>query len=244
MLSRIERVSATEAVVDQMISLIRRGDLRPGDKLPSEFELMEMLGVGRSTLREAKQVLISLGLIEAYPGRGSFVMELGPDDAINQEIVALLIADEHIMALYEARALLEVQISALAAARATEDDLTELELALEALAQAVAAGESVYDLAMEFHLALVKAAHNPVLVTLYQPIATLLQEHQRPLYERLSDPAVELCQHQEILASIRQRDSALAQATMRRHLDYVMNTTQQAAPEAVEQQQVAVSNTR
>jgi GntR family transcriptional repressor for pyruvate dehydrogenase complex len=233
MLNRIERVSATEAVVDQLISLIRRGDLRPGDKLPSEFELMEMLGVGRSTLREAKRVLISLGLVEAHAGRGSFVMELGPDDAINPEVVTLLIADAHVMALYEARAVLEVQISALAAERATDEDLVELEIALGALARAVSAGESVYDLAMEFHLILVKAAHNPVLVTLYQPIATLLQEHQRPVYERLSDPAVELRQHREILASIRQRDSALAQATMRRHLDYVMGTTLKAAPEAV-----------
>jgi GntR family transcriptional repressor for pyruvate dehydrogenase complex len=228
MLNRIERVSATDAVVEQLISLVRSGDLRPGDKLPSEVELMEALGVGRSTLREAKRVLISLGLVEAHPGRGSFVMELGPDDAINREIVSLLIADEHIMALYEARALLEVQISGLAAQRATDEDLAELELALDRVGEAAAAGEGVYDLAMEFHLILVKAAHNPVLVTLYQPISTLLQEHQRPIYERLSDPEVELRQHREILASVRRRDSALAQDTMRRHLEYVLSTTQHA----------------
>jgi DNA-binding FadR family transcriptional regulator len=85
---------------------------------------------------------------------------------------------------------------------------------------------------MEFHLILVKAAHNPVLVTLYQPIAGLLQEHQRPIYEQLSDPQGELRQHREIFASIQQRDSALARETMRRHLDYVLSTTRRAVPEA------------
>lgn len=112
------------------------------------------------------------------------------------------------------------------------EDLANLEAALNTLAQAVAARKSVHDIGMAFRLILVKAAHNPVLTTLYQSVAGLLQEHRRPSYELRSDPQAELRQRQEIFASIRQRDSALARDTMRRHLDYVLTTTRRAVPEA------------
>jgi GntR family transcriptional repressor for pyruvate dehydrogenase complex len=173
-----------------------------------------------------------MGLIEAHPGRGSFVKEISPDAAINPDIVSVLLADEHIWALHEARELLEVQIAGLAAQRATEDDLVAIEGALRKLEDAVATGQSVYDPGLEFHFALVKAAHNPVLVNLYHPIMGLLQEYQRPVYEEYSDAQAEIEQHRDIFESVRQGDSKLAQETMRKHLGYVISTTKQAIPEA------------
>jgi len=224
-LSRIERVSTTEAIVDQLIAQMRRGDLRPGDRLPSEVELMRMLGVGRSSIREAKQILVSKGIIEAHPGRGSFVCQPGIGAAIDAEVFSLLVADEHVRDLYEARGLLEAQIVGLAAQRATAEDLARIEAALRNMELAASLGESVYDAGMEFHLALVRAAHNPVLERLYEPIVGLLQAHQRPIYERLSDPTLELEQHRQILACVLGRDSDEAMAAMRQHLAYVATTT-------------------
>lgn len=228
MLNQIERVTTTQAIVDQIIDTMKRGQLKPGDKLPSENELMVRLGVGRSSIREAKQILSAMGLIEAYPGRGSFIKEVSPDTFIDPDIAWLLLADEHVWALHEARELIEVQVARLAAERATDDDLAEMESILLGLEKMVRAGESVYDIGGEFHLALVKAAHNPVLLSLYQPIMGLLQEYQRPIYERYSDPESELSHHREIYESICQRDGELAQKTMHEHLQYVAHATKQA----------------
>ena len=231
MLSQVERVTTTQAIVDQIISLMKRGELKPGDKLPSENELMQRLGVGRSSIREAKQTLTAMGLIEAYPGRGSFVKEVGPEAFIDPDIAWLLLADEHVWALHEAREILEVQVARLAAQRATEEDLVAMQRALQKLAHAVDAGESVYDAGMEFHLALVKAAHNDVLVNLYQPIMGLLQAYQRPVYEQHSDAQAELEHHRTIYESVRQGDGIQAAETMRHHLEYVSSTTKKAMRE-------------
>jgi GntR family transcriptional repressor for pyruvate dehydrogenase complex len=228
MLNQVERITTTQAIVDQIIDSMKRGELKPGDRLPSENEMMVSLGVGRSSIREAKQILSAMGLIEAYPGRGSFIKKVTPETFIDPDIAWLLLADEHVWALHEARELLEVQVARLAAERATKEDLAAMESALIRLEEFVRAGESVYDVAGEFHQALVRAAHNPVLVSLYQPIIGLLQEYQRPIYERYSDPQAELSDHRKIYESICQRDSALVQKTMHEHLQYVAHTTKQA----------------
>jgi GntR family transcriptional repressor for pyruvate dehydrogenase complex len=207
MLNQIERVTTTQAIVDQIIDTMKRG---------------------RSSIREAKQILSAMGLIEVCPGRGSFIKGVSPDTFIDPDIAWLLLADEHVWALHEARELLEVQVARLAAERATEDDLAEMESALLRLEEIIRAGESVYDVAGEFHLALVKAAHNPVLIGLYQPIKGLLHEYQRPIYEQYSDPESELAHHREIYESICRRDGELAQKTMHEHLQYVAHTTKQA----------------
>jgi len=83
MFKGVKTINTKQAIVHQLISLIKRGSLKPGDKLPSENELMEMLKVGRSSIREAKQILAAMNLIETRPGQGSFVKEVGPETVIN-----------------------------------------------------------------------------------------------------------------------------------------------------------------
>jgi GntR family transcriptional repressor for pyruvate dehydrogenase complex len=133
-------------------------------------------------------------------------------------------------ALYETRELLEVQVARLVAERATDADLQTLEEALEQLEYAVRAGESVYDAGLQFHFVLIKAAHNPVLVSLYDVIMGLLQEYQRPFYEQTSDPQAELEHHGQIYRSVRDRDPAQAERVMRQHLRYVKETTIHGMP--------------
>jgi GntR family transcriptional regulator, transcriptional repressor for pyruvate dehydrogenase complex len=239
MLTQVERVTTTQAIVGQLIELIRSGRLKPGDKLPSEPELVQMLGVGRSSIREAKQTLLAMNLIDAHPGRGSFVKAIGADAAINADMIALLLTGEHILALHEAREMLEVTIAALAAARATEDDLAVMARTLQALEGSIVAGASVYDPGLEFHRALVEAAQNPVLARLYGVIMSLLQEYQRPVYETHSDPQAELDHHRRIFESVAARDGNLAQATMRMHLQYVLETTRKGMPELFAEKECA-----
>ncbi|MCL4459228.1 MAG: FadR family transcriptional regulator [Chloroflexi bacterium] len=221
MLKEVQTISATQAIVEQLISLIKSGYLKPGSKLPSEDELGKMLGVGRSSVREAKRTLMAMRLIEARPGRGSIVKEISPEAVVDVDVLHLLLADETAIALHEARELLEIQIAGLAAQRAIPEDFIAMEKALEDMDWAAKTSHSVYDPGMAFHLALTKAAHNAVLVKLYRPIMSLLQAHQRPAYERYSDPQVEVKAHWEIYESIRSRDAEKAKRVMYSHLQYV-----------------------
>jgi DNA-binding FadR family transcriptional regulator len=81
------RVPLSQVVLDQVLAQIRDGSLRPGDRLPSEYELMRMLGVGRSSVREALRGLISLGLVDTRPGRGAVVLSRASSPLEHRAIV-------------------------------------------------------------------------------------------------------------------------------------------------------------
>src|SRR5262249_28775398 len=78
-LEQARRRSLSDTVMDQLLSQLRNGSIRPGDRLPGEHELMRMLGVGRSSVREALRALITLGLVETRPGRGPVVVARSPN---------------------------------------------------------------------------------------------------------------------------------------------------------------------
>src|SRR3990172_1256658 len=120
--------SLPEVVLEQIQRLIAQGKLRPGDHLPSEMELAERFGVGRSSIREAMRVLQLVGVVEVIQGKGSFVREPG--------ILPLMIDWSRIAEMgiisevMEARQFMEVLLAQLAAERATEEDLEALRAAL------------------------------------------------------------------------------------------------------------------
>src|SRR3972149_918653 len=120
--------SLPEVVLEQIQRLIAEGKLRPGDHLPSEMELAERFGGGRSSIREAMRVLQLVGVIEVIQGKGSFVREPG--------ILPLMIDWSRIsqmgiiVEVMEARQFIEVWLAQLAAERATDEDIEALRAAL------------------------------------------------------------------------------------------------------------------
>ncbi|HKU11368.1 MAG TPA: GntR family transcriptional regulator, partial [Sinomonas sp.] len=123
-------MNLTEGVVAQLRARIVDGGLTPGEKLPSESELMEEFSVSRTVVREALSRLQAAGLVETYRGRGTFVLTIPSDEAFSVEASSVRTLAER-LELLDFRLAFEVEAASLAAARRSPDELRELSQALD-----------------------------------------------------------------------------------------------------------------
>src|ERR1700751_6075909 len=116
-----------EQIVEQIEQSVQKGDLKPGDQLPAERELAEQFGVSRTAVREAVKALREKGLVEAYPGRGTFITN-GTPPSIRKSLGGMMGADKQdgTVQLVEVREILEPEIASLAASRADDEAIRAL----------------------------------------------------------------------------------------------------------------------
>lgn len=221
-----------EIVLDEFRRLIAEGMLRSGEQLPSEIELAESLGVGRSSVREAMRALQLLGVVEVIQGKGSFVR----DPAILPLMVdwARIASMSVISEVMEARQFIEVALAQLAAERATDDDIAAIRAALEHSRDSVGDLPHSVEAGVNFHLALADAAHNEVLAHMYRAIRDLYIETARRT--RITPAIAEgrLHDHEKLLQAIVNHDPQAAAQTMKAHLDkaYQILSTSESEPPA------------
>ncbi len=220
--NRIVVRKRADQVRDRIVELIRSGEFREGDQLPTEPELMRRFGVGRSSVRAAIQSLVGLGVVEVRPGRGTFVRRLSVDDLVNIFQGAVRLDISSAQHLHEVRAMIETTSSRLAAHRRTEDDLMEMRRQIELFAMDHAAGnlDGSIEADLAFHRAMVSAAGNPVLLSLLDSIGGLLREHRRE-YGENDDPGTRtrvILEHDGIVDALADRDARLAEARVARHM--------------------------
>jgi DNA-binding FadR family transcriptional regulator len=217
-LQPVSRLTSAQTVVGQLIELIRAGTLRPGDMLPSEKELVERLGVGRSTVREALQNLAALNVIEASAGHRTVVKSPTAAELFRSDLLGFLIGDSFASELVEARVMIEPDCVALAAQRASDADLDAIgELLDEHEAQHLA-NRSVAAFGAMFHIRLAEASRNRVAASFMTSILHVLKERGRRIDEIPHARKRELDEHREILALVRRRDPAAASELMRTHI--------------------------
>jgi GntR family transcriptional regulator, transcriptional repressor for pyruvate dehydrogenase complex len=219
LLKPVERSSLVQSVVDQLLNLIKDGTLAPGDRLPSERELMKNLGVGRSTIREALRSLAMMDLVDLRPGQGSFVKEMGVNNVINPDLLTALMNRNLTADLLEMREMIEPQAVILAVKRASEDELGNLEGIVDECRRLHAEGESTAGHSAEFHLAIARCTHNGVLVMFMESVLGLLTERGAKLEHLMGYYDWEIHSHQELVDALRARDGHLAQRLMARHLE-------------------------
>jgi DNA-binding FadR family transcriptional regulator len=209
--------SRHEQVVHRLRHGIASGHLRVGDHLPSERELCEQLGVSRTIVREAIRVLAAQGILAVHQGRRA-VVTANLTAPVRASLRHLLTADPHTLAdLMEARQILEVSLSGLAAQRATAEDIAAIAAALEGIR--AAPGSAGFARAHEaFHLAIARASHNPVLLRVIEPIIELLR--QGPHLTTDDAPLLPLGyeSHVGLFRTIRDRRPAAARRAMSEHL--------------------------
>jgi len=221
-----QKVTLIESVTEQLLALIRDGHLKPGDALPSERELMEQLHVGRSSVREALRNLATMRVIDVYAGRGAFVRAPLSADIIPNQALRALLHREAMMEIVEAREVLEVELAAMAAERAAEEDLANIAGILQAMEPAIGDLEESLALNARFHLAIGEAAHNQVLLKMLRSVRDYLDERLREVSqgeERMRDA---LADHHHIYDCIRSGDRACAADAMRQHLGAVRRQVQ------------------
>ena len=211
-----------EQIVQQVEESIVKGALKPGDQLPPERELAEEFGVSRTAVREAVKALREKGLVEAYPGRGTFITD-GTSHAIRQSLdrVAKIGQPEGSAFLAEVRAILEPEIAALAAVRASEQELTSMREPVAVMDEARRDPDVFIEADLDFHLALAEAAANPLILSLIDSIVALLREQRIGIFRVEGGPERGQYHHKRILEAIERHDPEGARKAMRAHLQQV-----------------------
>jgi DNA-binding FadR family transcriptional regulator len=217
--SEIQRQRLGEQVAAKIAEDITSGSLGSGDSLPSERELVAQFGVSRTVIREATSRLSAKGLIHVVHGKGASVASSDNWKVID---VGLLDALEHsLVELLEVRRILEMEVVALAAERATDDDIQSMADAIERYDDALEDIERRVQADMDFHAAIVKACGNSLFPVILEPISELLRSSRQatlgaPMGRRKTQVA-----HRRILDAIKSRNQVLARQAMHQHLDEV-----------------------
>jgi GntR family transcriptional regulator, transcriptional repressor for pyruvate dehydrogenase complex len=204
----IRRETVMETVARRIESLIRGGDLRVGSRLPPEPKLAAMLGVSRSSLREALKGLMFLGLIKARPGYGTYIQSsLGR--VVSRHFQWMLLLQEiKYLELYELRKILEPTVAALAARRANAEDLAKMEAAIRGMKASFNRPEQYMAFEMTFHEEFAHASKNAAVETLLRMMYDALAEGRRRTLPLIDDFARNFERHQRIFRLIANRDVA------------------------------------
>lgn len=221
-----------EQIVQQIEESIRKGALKAGDQLPAERELAEQFGVSRTAVREAVKALREKGLVEAYPGRGTFITS-ETSNTIRITLDRMIRAGqlEGTLQLVEVREILEPEIAALAATRANEDVVKEMREAVRIMDDARQDPDAYIEADLDFHLALAEAAGNPIILSLIDSIVGLLREQRMGIFQVEGGPERGQYHHKRILEAIEHHDPVGAREAMKAHLKQVREDSRHAPSE-------------
>jgi GntR family transcriptional repressor for pyruvate dehydrogenase complex len=215
------------AVVRQIEQLILRGVLRPGERLPSERELSEKMGVSRPSLREAVADLQVRGLLETRAGSGIYVSDV-LSSAFSRALIGLFANhDEAVFDYLSFRRDMEGLAAERAANSGTDADLAVIDQIFRQMEAAHAkrnpADEARLD--ADFHLAIIEAAHNVIMLHMMRALYQLLREgvfyNRQVMFRQRTTRAALLDQHRSINTALQSRDAAAARAAVEAHLSYV-----------------------
>lgn len=227
---KIESEKLSHAVVRQIEQLILRGILRPGERLPSERELSDKLGVSRPSLREAISDLQTRGLLSSRAGAGIYVADvLG--SAFSEALIRLFAShDEAVFDYISFRRDLEGLAASRAARMGTETDLRVVDTVFRKMEAAHLkrnpADEARLD--AEFHMSIIEASHNVVMLHMMRSMFDLLREgvfyNRQVMFQQRTTRDMLLDQHRAINSALQARDPDAAQAAVEAHLDWVQSS--------------------
>jgi DNA-binding FadR family transcriptional regulator len=211
-----------EQIVDQIGQLVAEGHLKPGDRLPSERELVDQFQVSRASIREAISALEMMGLLEVRSGEGTYIRQTNIDSVVAPLAWMLFIEKDTDLELYEARKILEVQAAGLAAERADDDDIAEIFAALEVMRMDLKKQRLGEEADHQFHYAIARGTHNKILFRLMTTISDTMRKTLRSsrskLYEDKTSPQRLYQEHYSLYEAIKNHDAESAQRLMLDHL--------------------------
>lgn len=216
----IRRDKVYEGVAKQIERLILK-KLQPGDKLPSERELVETLGVSRSSIRDAIRSLELMGMVEPRQGAGTIVRELSSESLANPLANALRRKEELIGELLDFRKMFEPEVAARAATRASSIQISEMEEILKRQEAKLRVGENTITEDSEFHYAIALASGNSVVLKVLDTLMDLLRESRERSLQVSARPQKSLAGHRRILGAIKRHDAEGAKQAMQQHIENV-----------------------
>lgn len=229
--------SAPEMLVEQILAGIRRGELRPGERLPSQRSLAASFGVGLSSVREAVRTLHTMGCLHVVHGKGTFIAADASRHEGPRPIPDLALEDAPLVDLMQAREIMECRAVEMAAATAGDEDRERIRDALARIEASTHDPVEFHRADFAFHLALAKATANIAIHQIVKRLVEQVQHHhalavirggQKPTPPDLEEKALStarcLCFH------VQAGDGRLAARWMQRHLDVVMDALRWTTP--------------
>jgi GntR family transcriptional repressor for pyruvate dehydrogenase complex len=234
---QVKRNLLSDQLVEHLEELIVGGRLLPGSTLPSEAELVEQFGVSRAVVRDATRTMAARGMVEVRQGKRPTVVGINAGMAGNLFDMALRLDAGALLELVEVRRVLETTNARLAAVRAGEDDLREMQLAIGSMRTGVGDPEA-YDIAdLAFHEQLASATGNRFLKLLIEALGEPLRasriESRRGHALRGMEPSLAIAAHQRILDAVAAGDAETAGREMELHLDAARADLQAAREESI-----------
>jgi len=217
----IRRQKVYEAVAEQIERLILT-KLKPGDKLPSERELTELLHVSRSSIRDAIRSLELVGLVEPRQGAGTIVRATHLD-SMNSIAEALRQRQAMVSDLLDFRAMIEPPLAARAATNATLKQIEAMEEILRRQERTMTSGDAGIEEDANFHYSIAQASGNQVVLKVLDLIMDLLHDTRQRALQVSGRPQRSLNGHLRILDAITQRNPEAAHAAMRRHIHEIQD---------------------
>lgn len=220
----LSKTLVPQSVAREIQTMIRSGALKAGEKIPSQREFSQTLGVSRASLREALLTLETLGLLKTEMGRGTFVATPAEGESQSGAHMApWRYSDSYsVFDVFQTRILLEGEIARLSAGRLTQLQLEKMEKATQTMEECWAGQDLLANVEadLEFHGIIVSACSNAMLMALYQNVRDQVTETQRqpiPITDpqRMRDSIAE---HRRIIAALRENDAALARREMEGHI--------------------------
>jgi GntR family transcriptional repressor for pyruvate dehydrogenase complex len=216
---RLERrQTPSEEVTQQLLGYLLSGRMPPGTRLPSERQLAERLGVGRSAVREAIKSLSLLGLLEVRQGSGAYLSGHTSDLLPRVLEWGLLLGEPSMRDIIELRHHLEVTATGLAAERASTEDVQQLRALVARMEQAGSDVPAYVDADIQFHLRLAQAGGNNVLASLITNIQSLTRVWATRVLEHAGETTSSLAMHEPIIDAVAAGDVDAARRAMEAHM--------------------------
>jgi GntR family transcriptional repressor for pyruvate dehydrogenase complex len=218
--------SSTQAIFNQIKDLLMEGKLKPGDRLPSEFELSEEFGVSRLTVREAMKMLSALGVVYVKRGDGTYISDQISSTMLEPMVFALILGQGNPASLIESRLYIEQTIMEVVVKHCTPEDIKNIESKIEEMSSSINSGngesKKLLQCDLDFHQAILDATHNPILITIGMTLMKLfINSMERTLTVCGAVRAMEV--HRAILQAIKEQDVEAAKLGVQKSLEAWQN---------------------
>ena len=219
--SSIKRESVADQIFGQLKAKIVSGELKPGDKLPTEMELCELYNVSRTSVRQALTNLSSLDLVEAKTGGGTFVKKADSSKIMDKLMLYTFLDERSLSEISEFRDILEPAVTRLACQRASADDIERLSEIYRQMEKQQSNLEEFAKLDFQFHTEIARISRNAYIIRTYEALEEILLNAFSEIVLKNGNRGG-WRYHEQIIKAFKNRDAELAVSIMQEHMDRLL----------------------
>jgi GntR family transcriptional repressor for pyruvate dehydrogenase complex len=225
MFTPVKNTKVYEQVIEQIKYMITSGELKKGDKLPPERELVEKFQVSRTSVREALRALQIIGLIECKQGGGNYIRDSFEDNLIEPLSLMFVLQNSRNSEILELRKVLEVETATLAARKITQEELAQMKEIIEKMKQLPDEKENII-LDKELHYIIARASGNNLIISILTAVSSLMdsfiKEAREAIINKDENKMVLLEHHENIYQALAEHDEKRAARVMDDHMNLII----------------------